>query len=170
MCIQLRSDWESKITGKLKVYPLGIKDRAIVNKVFDKLQAQGWLKYTKQPMPFCFSVFVVHKTLPDGTDHSRPVIDIRRLNQVSTQDAYPLPLQSDVIALISGYSYITCVNGASFFYQWRVHPSDRYKQTVVTHQGQGTFNVPLISYCNSPAYVQRQTDCLLRAFKAFAKG
>ena len=35
--ILLRADWESKITGKLKVYPLGIKDRVIVDEVFDKL-------------------------------------------------------------------------------------------------------------------------------------
>ena len=47
---------------------------------------------------------------------------------------------------------------------------DRYKQTVVTHRGQETFNVPLMGYCNSPAYVQRQTDKLLREFKEFAKG
>ena len=170
MHIPLRADWESKITGKPKVYPLGVKDRAIVDKVFDKLQAQGRLEYTKQPTPFCFPVFVVHKTLPDGTQHGRPVVDIRKLNQVSIRDAYPLPQQSDIIALIAGCRFVTCVDGASFFYQWRVQPADRYKQTVVTHRGQETFNVPLMGYCNSPAYVQRQTDRLLRAFKDFAKG
>ena len=169
MRIPLHADWESKITGKPKVYPLGIKDRAIVDEVFDKLQTQGRLEFTKQPTPFCFPVFVVHKVLPDGSNHGRPVVDIRKLNQVSIRDAYPLPPQTEVIALISGCQYITCVDGASFFYQWRVHPKDRYKLTVVTHRGQETFNVPLIGYCNSPAYVQRQTDRLLRPFK-FAKG
>lgn len=165
MRLPLRTDWESKITGRPKVYPLGIKDRAIVDEVFDKLQAQGRLEFTKQPTPFCFPVFVVHKG-----NHGRPVVDIRQLNQVSIRDAYPLPPQSEIIALIAGCPYVTCVDGASFFYQWRVHPSDRYKQTVVTHRGQETFNVPLMGYCNSPAYVQRQTDRLLRPFKAFAKG
>ena len=170
MRIPLRADWESKITGKPKVYPLGIKDRMIVDEVFDKLQRQGRLEYTKQPTPFCFPVFVVHKTLPDGSDHGRPVVDIRKLNQVSVRDAHPLPPQSEVIALIQGCLYVTCVDGASFFYQWRVHPDDRHKFTVVTHRGQETFNVPLMGYCNSPAYVQRQTDRLLRPFKEFAKG
>ena len=170
MRIPLRADWESKITGKPKVYPLGIKDRAIVDKVFDKLQRQGRLEFTKQPTPFCFPVFIVHKTLPDGKDHGRPVVDIRKLNQASVRDVYPLPPQSEVIALTQGYLFVTCVDGASFFYQWRVHPDDRYKFTVVTHRGQETFNVPLMGYCNSPVYVQRQTDRLLRPFKDFAKG
>ena len=168
--IPLRSDWETKITGRPKVYPLGIRDRAIVDEVFDKLQAQGRLEYTKQPTPFCFPVFVVHKVLANGEDHGRPVVDIRKLNQASIRDAHPLPPQSEVIALIAGCMYVTVVDGASFFYQWRVHPDDRFKFTVVTHRGQETFNVPLMGYCNSPAYVQRQTDRLLRAFKAFAKG
>ena len=170
MRIPLKAGWESKITGRPKVYPLGIKDRATVDEVFDKLQAQGRLVYTKQPTPFCFPVFVVHKTLPDGTKHGRPVVDIRMLNQVSVRDAYPLPLQSDVIWLVSGCRYITCVDGAWFFYQWRVHPLDQYKFTVVTYRGQETFLVPLMGYCNSPVYVQRQIDRLLRPFKAFAKG
>ena len=165
MRIPLRADWESKITGKPKVYHLGIKDRAIVDKVFDKLQAQGKLIYTDQPTPFCFPVFVVHKA-----NKGRPVADIRALNQVVIRDAYPLPPQDDVICLVAGCPYVTCVDGASFFYQWRVHPLDRYKQTVVTHRGQETFLVPLMGYCNSPAYVQRQVDRLLREFKAFAKG
>ena len=99
------------------MYPLGVKDRAIVNEVFDKLQSQGRLEYTKQSTPFCFPVFVVHKTLPDGTIHGRPVVDIRKLNQVSIQDAYPLPPQSDIIALIARCQYVICVDGASFFYQ-----------------------------------------------------
>ena len=165
MRIPLKADWESKITGKPKVYQLGIKDRAIVDKVFDKLQAQGKLVSTTQATPFCFPVFVVHKGV-----EGRPVVDIRALNQVVIRDAYPLPPQDDVIILVAGCPYITCVDGASFFYQWRVHPDDRYKQTVVTHRGQETFLVPLMGYCNSPAYVQRQTDRLLREFKAFAKG
>ena len=135
MRIPLRADWESKITGRPKVYPLGIKDRLIMDEVFDKLQAQGRLEFTKQPTPFCFPVFVVHKVLPNGSDHGRPVVDIRKLNQVSTRDAYPLPPQSDIIGLISGCLYVTCVDGASFFYQWRVHPDDRDKLTVVTHRG-----------------------------------
>ena len=37
MRIPLRSDWESRISGKAKVYPLGIRDREVVDKTFDEL-------------------------------------------------------------------------------------------------------------------------------------
>ena len=49
-----------------------------------------------------------------------------------------------------------------------MHPSDRHKLTVVSHRGQETFNVAVMGYKNSPAYVQRQIDRLLRRF-AFAR-
>ena len=167
--IPLRIDWESKITNKSKIYSLGIKNRVIVDEVFDKLQLQDRLEFTKQSILFCFPMFVIYKILTDDINHERPVVDIKRLNQVFIRDAYSLPPQAEIISLIADCPYVTYVNNASFFYQWRVYSSNRYKQTIVTHRGQKTFNVPLMSYCNSPAYVQRQTNRLLRPFKSFAK-
>ena len=41
MKISLRSDWESKIKGKTRVYPLGLKDRKIVEETFAELESQG---------------------------------------------------------------------------------------------------------------------------------
>ena len=103
------------------MYLLDIKDRAIVDKVFNKLQAQGRLEYTKQPTPFCFPVFVVRKTLPNtdtnDEDKGYPVVDIRKLNQTSIRDTHPLPPQSEIITLIAGYKYVTVIDDASFFYQ-----------------------------------------------------
>jgi len=62
------------------------------------------------------------------------------------------------------------VDYASFFYQWRVNPNDWHKLMVVSHRGQESFNVAVIGFKNSPSYVQRQNDRLLRPFpfsKAF---
>ena len=115
------------------MYPLGIKDWAIVDKIFDKLYAQRRLEYTIQPTSFCYPVFVVQKTLADATSHGRPVVDNRKLNQVLIWDAYSLPPQSEIIALILGCPCMTCIDSALFFYQWRVYSSDWYKQTVVTY-------------------------------------
>jgi hypothetical protein len=35
-----------------------------------------------------------------------------------------MPCQDDVVQLARGKRYITVVDAAKFFYQWRVHPSD----------------------------------------------
>ena len=37
MKISLRNDWQDKINIKIKVYLLGIKDKEVVNKVFNEL-------------------------------------------------------------------------------------------------------------------------------------
>ena len=57
----------------------------------------------------------------------------------------------------------------SFFYQWRVHNSDTFKLTIVTHRGQETFFVPVIGCQNLIAYVQRRMDCLLHDWQSFVK-
>ena len=169
MRIPLRADWEQKVPKTPRVYPLSNDAKRVVDKVFDKLHKQKRLDWTSQSTPFSFPVFVVWKTLPDGSRKGRPVIDIRGLNAVTLPDVYPLPLQSDLIAAVKDCGYISVVDCASFFYQWRVHPEDRHKLTVISHRGQETFNVAVMGFKNSPAYVQRQIDRVLRPFRTFAR-
>src|SRR5277367_4270291 len=145
-----------------RIYPLGIEDKRVVDKTFDKLHEQGRMSWSTTSTPFSYPVFVVWRTLPSGERKGRAVVDIRGLNQVTRTDVYPLPLQSDVIAVAQGCKYITVVDCASFFYQWRVHPSDRHKLTVISHRGQEHFNVCVMGFKNSPAYVQRCIDILLQ--------
>ena len=169
MKIPLKSDWESKVSGKAKIYPLGIKDREIVDKTFDELQALGRLSYTTDSTPFSYPCFVVWKPGPDGVKKGRVVIDIRGLNAITVPDAYPLPYQSEIIIAVRDCLYISVVDCTAFFYQWRVFSKDRHKLTVVSHRGQETFNVAPMGYKNSPSYVQRQIDRILRPYRTFAR-
>ena len=165
MRISLRQDWQTKVLGKAKIYPLGTQDRNIIDKTFDEMHVQGRLDWTKDATPFSYPVFVVWKTLPDGTKKGRAVVDIRGLNSLIVPDAYPVPLQAEIIGSLVGCSHISVLDASSFFYQWRVHPKDRHMLTVVTHRGQETFNVPVMGCMNSIAYVQRQIDKILRPVK-----
>ena len=169
MRIPLCSDWEDKIPKTARIYPLSDESRAVVDKTFDKLHAQGRMGWTNVSTPFSYPVFVVWKTQPNGERKGRAVVDIRGLNAITQPDVYPLPLQSDLIACVKGCPFISVIDCASFFYQWRVHPNDRHKLTVVTHRGQESFNVAVMGYKNSPAYVQRQIDRLLRELRHFAR-
>ena len=162
MKIHLEDDWQSRVSGKTKVYPLGIKDWEVVDRTFDELQQQGRLEYTTLSTLFLYPVFVVWKTLASGEQKRRPVVDILGLNDLILCDVYPVPLQDEVIAMLVRCHYISVVDAISFFYQWRVHPDYRYMLTVVTHRGQETFNVPIIGCMNSIAYVQRQIDKILQ--------
>lgn len=84
-------------------------------------------------------------------------------------DSYPLPLQSEIIANVQGCTNLAVLAAASFFYQWLLHPDYRFMFTVVTHCGQKTFQVPIMGYINSVAYVQREIDNILREVCAWAR-
>ena len=170
MQLTLRDDWQDRLQpSKVKVYPLGQRDRDVVDKTFDEMHRQGRLEYTTQATPFSYPVFVVWKSLPDGSRKGRAVVDIRGLNDLIVPDVYPVPLQSEVIARLLGCTHIAVMDAMSFFYQWRAHPNSRRMLTVISHRGQETFNVPIMGCMNSIAYVQRQIDRILRPVKSFAK-
>ena len=157
------------VTSKpAKVYPVGQKDKEVIDATFDKLQEQGKMYWSKQPTPFSYPVFVVWKDTQNGRK-GRVVVDIRELNKITENDTYPLPLQSEIIALLLGYQYLSTIDAVGWFHQFLVSRNDRHKFTVVSHRGQEESAVALMGYKGSPPYVQRQTDAMLRPFKEFAK-
>lgn len=125
---------------------------------FDELQRQSRLVYTQTHTPFSFPVFMVWKPGPDSSRKRRAVVNIQKLNNFVVPDPYFLPLQSEIIVNIQGCTHLAVLDAASFFYQWLLHLKHRYMFTVVTHQGQKTFQVLIIGYINLVAYVQREID------------
>jgi len=175
MRIPLVSDWQvagAKLSHK--VYPLGPKEKALVDEQFDKLHQQGKMSWNKDQTPFAFPVFVVWKTVligPDKIPHckGRVVVDIRGLNRISTPNSYPMPLQEDITAAVKDCHYITVTDGLAFFYQWPITREDCHKLTVTSHRGNEQFNVALMGYRNSPPYVQRCSDEILRKHRQYAR-
>lgn len=84
-------------------------------------------------------------------------------------DSYSLPLQSEIIANVQGCTHLAVLAAASFFYQWLLHPDHRFMFTVLTHRGQETFQVPIMGYVNSVAYVQREIDNILQGVRDWAR-
>ena len=170
MKVHLKPGWETKVSAiKPRVYPLGINSKRLVDKTFNELQRLGRLKYTTSHTSFSFPVFVIWKTAANGEKKGQAVVDIRKLNDLVIPDAYLLPFQSEIIANVQGYTNLAVLNAALFFYQWLLHPDHRYMFTIVTHRGQETFQVPIIDYINSVAYVQREIDNILRDVRDWAR-
>ncbi|KAI1005182.1 hypothetical protein K3495_g3037 [Podosphaera aphanis] len=170
MTIPLVEDWETRYKlGQARVYPVGEKYREIIDKTFDELHSQGRLRWTDKAAPFSFPCFVVWKRLADGTKKGRVVIDIRALNHIVMPDVYPVPTQADILSALSGCHFISTIDCASFFYQWRVALVLQHRLTVASHRDQETFIVAVMGYRNSPAYVQRIMDTLLRKHRKFAR-
>ncbi|RDL33672.1 uncharacterized protein BP5553_08040 [Venustampulla echinocandica] len=171
MQLPLIDNWETKYKpGQARVYAVGREDRRVIDEVFDELHRQGRLRWTSESTPFTFPCFVVWKKSDAATPRKgRVVIDIRALNHITMPDAYPIPSQADILAAIAGCPYISTIDCASFFYQWKVKQSDQHKLTVASHRGQETFNCAVMGYRNSVAYVQRVMDTLLRQSRSFAR-
>ena len=170
MKVSLKPGWETKVSAiKLRVYSLGNKACQLINKTFDKMHCLGRLKFTSGHTPFSFPVFVVWKLDAEGKKNGRAVVDIRKLNNMVLPDSYPLPLQSEIIANVQGCTNLAVLDAASFFYQWLFHPDHRFIFTVVTYRGQEIFQVPIMGYINSVAYVQREIDNILQDVHAWAR-
>ena len=76
MEIPLLDNWKELYKpGQAKVYPLGTKDRKVVDEAFNKLHEQGRMVWTTQSTPFTYPCFVVWKTTPNGRK-GRVVVDI----------------------------------------------------------------------------------------------
>ena len=169
MDIPLVDNWQEQYKpGQARVYPVGPKDREIIDEAFDKLHSQGRMEWTSTATPFSFPCFVIWKETPQGPK-GRVVIDIRALNRITIPDAYPVPSQAEILSLIRDATHISTIDAAAFFYQWWVRRLHRYRLTVASHRGQETFNVPVMGYRNSPAYVQRMIDRILRPFRHFCR-
>jgi hypothetical protein len=164
--VPLVDDWETKIKSMTpgRVYSLGPAEKQLVDEMFDKLH--------EHHSPSGYPVFVAWRNqYKDGKAirKGRIVVDIRNLNKITVPDIYPTPSQSDILAALANKKYISVVDAVSFFCQWRIHPEDRNRLTVVLHRGQETFNVAIIGYMNSAAYVQRQLDNKLRDLHVFVR-
>lgn len=173
MPVTLTSDWRTS-GAKLahKPYPLGEKERAIVDRDFGRLHDQDKMAWSTDPTPFAFPVFVVWRAIygPDGIEYKgRSVVDIRGLNRATIADAYPMPDQRDIIKLLRSCYYITILDARTSFYMFRVRREDRHKFTVVSHRGLEHFLVPVMGFKGSPPYVQRISDEIFRDFRGFMR-
>ncbi|KAL8366740.1 hypothetical protein RB595_010549 [Gaeumannomyces hyphopodioides] len=151
-----------------KAYPVSKKNRDFVDGKRDELHAQGRMEWVHEPSPFAQPVFVVWRKVHNEMK-GRVVVDLRPVNKVAVPDAYPLPLQADVIDALRGKLYITIIDATAFFHQFLVWPKHRNRFTIVSHRGLERSLVAMMGFKNSPAYAQRFMDTLLRAYRHFAR-
>ena len=159
-------------TEPLKIYFVSSQNREIINKKFDKLHEQNKLRWITEIIFYDFSIFVVWRTIhtsEESVRKNRVIIDIRDLNKVIVSDDYSMFLQTNIINLINDCSYISVMNGVSYFHQWFVKIIDRYKLIIVSHRDNEQWNVTFMNFRNNSTYVQRQTDRLLRKYREFVR-
>jgi hypothetical protein len=168
MRLSLKEKWQNKLIVKIKIYSLNTNDRKIVNDTFNCLQTQNKLKFIIVAISFVYSVFVVW-TIKNDVRKERVIMNIRRLNNLLVSDVYFVSSQFEIIDDLLDCKYLSVLDANAFFYQWKVHLNDAYKQTIVTHRDQKTFLILIMSNRNSIAYVQRQMNILLNDLRKFVR-
>ena len=157
-----------EISKSFRVFKILSKNKIFINKKFDALHKQSRLKKTTKSTFYAFLVFViwhtVHLSEKKPQRKNRMMIDIRDLNKMSEFDAYFMSFQSDIISSIQNCKFISVMNCAAFFHQWRVAVEDRYKLTVITHRGAEQWNVVVMKWKGSSVYVQREIDGILKTY------
>lgn len=96
-----------------------MKDKELVDSVFDKLYNDGKMSWLSRYMLFGCLVFIAWKDMVKDsvkTWKGHVVIDIWALNKVVIKDLYPLPLQEDFLAKICGKWFILVMDMTLFFY------------------------------------------------------
>ena len=170
MSIFIISNVKSKFA---KIYFLNSKNRRFVDKKFDFLHQQNKLNWINDSTFYAFSCFVIWKTIhtlnKSSKRKNKMIIDIKNFNKIFMFDAYSMTLQIDVITTVFDCFFISIMNCASFFHQWLVQLTNRYKLIVVNYWKSKQWNVVVMKYRNSQIYVQKQIDKLLYEYKHFVK-
>ena len=102
---------------------------------------------------------VVLVTNKDGS--TRFCVYYRRLNYLTTKDAYPLPRIDDSLRLLGNQQWFSTMDLASGYWQLTMSPEAKRKAAFVTNEGLFQFRVMPFGLCNAPATFERLMDRVL---------
>lgn len=128
-----------------------------VNEMLNKKVIEG------SDSPYNSPVWVVPKKLDaSGKQKWRIVIDFRKLNELTDQDAYPLPTIDDILSQLGNAKFFSALDLSSGFHQIPVNPDSKKYAAFSTPQGHFQFNRMPFGLKNAPATFQRMIDTALR--------
>ncbi|MCG8044653.1 MAG: hypothetical protein JAY66_03025, partial [Candidatus Thiodiazotropha taylori] len=107
--------------------------------------------------PWASGIVMVQKK--DGS--KRFCVDYRKLNDVTTKDAYPLPRIDDSLDQLARAKWFSCLDLNSGYWQVEVDDVDREKTAFVSRQGLFEFRVMPFGLCNAPATFERLMETIL---------
>jgi hypothetical protein len=135
----------------IKVYSMSSSEKDLIDETFNKLHDQDKMHWTTKLIAHDASIFVVWRMINEERKNKIIVI-IRKLNKIVKSNSYSMSLQIDIISTVAKCKFISVIDAAIFFYQFRVQKKNRHKLTVVSHREQKYFSVTSMNFKNSSAY------------------
>ena len=143
-------------------YRLPYAHRETVEQELEQMEKAGII--TPSSSQWASPIVLVPKK--DGT--MRMCVDYRRLNSVSTADAYPMPRIDELIDRLGGAKYISTLDLTRGYWQVPVAPESQNKTAFTTPFGLFNFRVMPFGLQGAPATFQRMMDNLLTGVQGFA--
>jgi RNase H-like domain found in reverse transcriptase/Reverse transcriptase (RNA-dependent DNA polymerase) len=137
-----------------RLYHLSREESRIIKEWLDGMEEMGMISKCTTHCPMAAPVFFVRKK--DGT--KRPVIDYRRLNDVTVRDSYPLPHINQIMDQVRGSRYFSKFDMKSGYNQLRIKPGHKWMTAFVTPHGVYQCNVMTFGFMNAPPVFQRFID------------
>ena len=133
---------------RAKIFPMPVNEQEALDAFLKEHLDKGYIVPSKSPMASPF--FFVKKK--DGK--LRPVMDYRKLNDITIKNVYPLPLASDIINRLRGAKIFTKFDVRWGYNNIRIKEGDEYKAAFVTNRGLYEPKVMYFGLTNSPATFQ----------------
>ena len=131
------------------------KDQEVLRKETDKLLKNRIIEHSTSP----WSSPVVLVKKKDGT--TRFCVDYRRLNQITTKDAFPLPRIDDIYDQLTTATYFTKFDFKAGYFQVPLDKADQPKTAFSTRDGHFQFKVLPQGLTNGPPTFQRIVNQIL---------
>ncbi|CAF4256571.1 unnamed protein product, partial [Adineta steineri] len=133
--------------------------RQVIEENIQEMKEEGIIKPSKSP----WASPVVLAPKKDGT--IRFCVDYRKLNSITTRDAYPIPRIDDTLESLQEAKFLSALDLRSGYWQLEMDNESKEKTAFVTHKGLYEFNVMPYGLTNAPATFQRLMDIVLAGLK-----
>jgi Reverse transcriptase (RNA-dependent DNA polymerase)/dUTPase len=147
----------AKLPPPHRPYHLSREESRIIWEWIDGMESTGMISKCTTHCPTAAPIFFIAKK--DGT--KRPVIDYQRLNNITTQDSYPLPCIDQIMDQVRGSKYFSKFDMKSGYNQLRIKPGQEWLTVFITPYGVYQCNVMTFGSLNAPPVFQRFVDDML---------
>lgn len=138
------------------------RDKAAMDTVLDPLSNVGVVESVppNEPCPIATPAFIVWRN-----QKPRFVLDMRRVNTQMIKNAYPLPLQEEILSSLQGSIIFSIFDLVKGFFQQPIRKEDRWKTTFVTpHRGLERLTVSTMGLATSPSFFQHRMESMFRPY------
>src|SRR5258706_1698259 len=146
-----------KLPPSSRPYHLSRQENEIMKEWLDGMLDTGMISRCTTRCPTAAPVFFVGKK--DGS--KRPVIDYRKLNDVTIRDSYPLPRIDQIMDQVKGSQYFSKFDMKSGYNQLQIKEGQEWLTAFITPHGVFQLNVMTFGFMNAPPVFQRFVDDLL---------